>query len=848
MVNRVRLSSQQQAVVNAPWKGSTVLVLSTAGSGKTLVLTKRAVRIAEGLLDEHVRNKRILCVCFNQAMADEMYHRISQLVYEQNLSGDVAVTRSSLTVSRAVTIEVRTFHGLGRFILNATTQIERDAVALPTGYLNVLQGKSLAKLFYEELKLSGILQPHDTEKSSKRRLYDILSSISDFKSKCFDKACERNLLEGVQLEENETESTNITAFQIYEALLFQRSVIDYGDMIWKSVRLLLKCRGIREFLKHRYSSVLVDEFQDVSASQLIMCKAAIEESNSLTLVGDDDQQIYSWRTSNNWFCHKVAKHIFPNMNTLVLTENRRCPGSVVRAAYAVISRNPDRAPKEIRAVRSDGFSVHVVGCKNLQLEIQFVINSVQRLLKKTQRTGERILVLFRVNELLLTFQEEFKKAGILTTRCIRPKANVAVIGAITLATLALVTLISPDVDIDTFVWAVMTLSPNLNEKVVHEILAKGEKAENMRRLSNSLKRTRRSLGVGNPSAYLERLKLHFTSVTNEDRERSIHGCEPLYWVVKKCDELLFGLKQSHQVEDLLRKATCILKVSKDMGSQESADEPDMYNLEPREQRGDFGGYDILIRAAKRVDEKSKQRERRERELGPPRRVQVQTVEEAAINEGNSDLEDFAQLFSSDVSKSRNKQRKAQGIRENETNVRLTERLTTNLFDDVNEFCNRVRRSLGDYSTKQLNDSTQAGMDSGSCPVLSTVHNAKGSTFHHVFLCGVSKYNFPNGQIVSGIGNFGIVTDTVQDFDSIGSHCQEERRVFFVAQTRAMTQFICTYSGEAQTQRTPKEFESMFIKEMISGVSGNGMQDVVELFITSEQSVAEAVDKIECTGD
>lgn len=841
MVNQVHLSPSQQAAVNAPWKRQMYMVLSTAGSGKTLVLTKRTVRIAESLLDENARNKRILCICFNQAMADEMYHRISVLLHEQNLSADVAVTRTSYTVSRVVTIEVRTFHGLGRYILNAASQQERDRVAVPSGYLNVVQGRLLAKMFYEALKRTGNLQPNDTEKSAKKTVYDILASINDLKGKGFDKACERYLLESIPFNEGETSNNKINGFDIYQSMLYERGVIDYGDMIWKSVRLLLQSKIIRNFLKYRYASVLVDEFQDVSASQLIMCKAAVEISQSLTLVGDDDQQIYSWRTSNEWFCHNVAKTVFPNLKTLVLAENRRCPGAIVRTAYAVISKNSGRAPKEIKPVRSDGAPVRIVGCKTLQLEKRFVVKTVQRLLQKVQHTGERILILFRNNELLLNFQHEFKNAGIPTTRCIRPKANVSVVGSTTLATLALITLTIQDVDADTFVWAVTTLSPNLDGNHVYNILTQREQIENREKPLVNVKRIRRTSFGRGASVYLERLKLHFKNPTSKVKTEHKQSSEDLIRTIKKCDELLIERDRLHQVEEVMRQATAIVKASTDMGSQGSAAEVDSDDFELIDQNGEYGGYDILVQAAKKVDSKSRQKEQRERERGPPRRVRVQTVEEVAAEDGTavgSDLEDFAELFSSDVKKSQNKRRKAQGICSSLKDGLKTERLVTHLLDDINEFCNTVRRSLGDYSSGLLNNSTQNDMDTNLCPVLSTVHNAKGSTFSYVFLCGVNKYNFPNGQVVCGIGNalFGFRTDSFINYDPDAKHCQEERRVFFVAQTRAVTQFVCTYSGESGCRSTPKEFESIFIKEMLNGVAENGKQDVVEAFVVAETDI------------
>lgn len=890
------------------------MVLSTAGSGKTLVLALRALRIARQILDVNpLANKRILCVCFNQSMADEMHRRISVLVNECKLAGDVAVTRTGQSVSRGVTIEVRTFHGLGRFILNAANPAERDRVGLPYGYLNVLHGRQLAKHYFDALKLAGILKAEATEKSSKQKVYQLMSFFEDFKGKMFDKVCERYMMKSAAAASSASSaaSTSTTGsgnswkkckftddhamkdfkheYEVYQKLLYDRGVIDYGDMIIKSVRLLLLSDQLTDFVKHRYASVLVDEFQDVSASQLLMCQAAIEESQSITFVGDDDQQIYSWRTSNAWFCHQVIQHVFPTLKTLTLPENRRCQAHVVNAAYAVISHNVGRYPKRIEPVKEPAKPVQVVGCNSPDLEMRFVVASVDRLLHKTQYSGQRILVLFRVNDLLLQFQNAFQDAGIHTTRELQPnKQKIPVIGSVTLSTLALVTLIAPDVDVDTFVWAVTTLVTGLQQQVIHAILAKREREDGMqgskhqasatssntpsRRKKQPFSSSSRRISTSSSassgyvaSVYLDRLKRYISSKQAKQYSMSSRKSNNdfdddevmvgLFDIVKLCDDMQVEIRKFCSVHQIVQYATEVVSDSNEIGSQGSVEE-NPYNQDNKsisEQKRGFGGYDVLTTAARRVDAKSRQRERRDRERNPRKRVRIEKVSDLMkkrrlksataatkasttyddddnddndsnfnpdVEEDDDDLEDFAELFSSDMKETKKQKRKALGIKDGNRDVDeddlLLHRYVTFLGDDLTEFCNIVRRSLGDYTTRKLNDRRKSGgsnsnVDAQTCPVLSTIHMAKGSTFDHVFVCGVNKYNFPNGQMVSGIGNMS--SDANTEIDPSGMECQEERRVFFVAATRAVKTFVCTYASENPARNQPREYESMFIREM-----------------------------------
>lgn len=807
------------------------MILSTAGSGKTLVLTNRVVRIANELRNQNQKNQRILCLCFNQAMADEMYHRIAQILVDQNVSADICVTRTSYTITKSITIEVRTFHGLGRYILNSATSAQRHLVAVPPAHLHVLQGRALKKGFYDALKSSGRLRPDATEKSARGRLASLLTSIEAIKGKLFDKACENLLLNGTPLEKDtQTQQHNLPEFEIYEKYLYNAGATDYGDMVWKSVQLLLKSQPMRDTLKSRYVAVLVDEFQDMSASQLVLCRSVVDASKSLTLVGDDDQQIYSWRTSNRWFCHKAAGIVFPNIRTLILPENRRCSAAIVRAAFAVISRNPDRAHKPILPVRPDGLPVLIVGCQSLTLEKQFVAKSVKHLLRAARERAGRILILFRINELLLDFQNFLSDSGVHTTRTIRPRANASVIGSLTLSTLALVTLVAPEVDLDTFVWAATTISPKLSERVIQDVLAEQERKENEANEHATGKRTHSHLAKGMTSRYLERLTSWYTGRNDCDDLSDEERVEPMYSLLEHSDTLLLKMRELNSVQEVVRYATKVLSSSDDVQSQQSVLEEGADEFVGT-QGGEQGGYDVLIRAAKRVDARSKEKERQEQLRNKQHRVRVLPVAQVEDEGDGSDLEDFSELFTSDAQSSKKKRRKAMGI---DNRREVVQRSVKSLGHDVDEFCDTVRMKLGDYSDGRLKHSAPGnGHADETGVVLSTVHNAKGSTFDHVFLCGVNKYDFPNGMLIrGGQGPFQCVLAEGASDDGNSFHCQEERRVFFVALTRAVSQFVCTYSADKPVRETPKEYESMFLSEVFEGLAANndGKDDVVESFV------------------
>lgn len=785
-------------------------------------------------------------------MAEEMNHRIAHLLVHHNLTDSVAVTRSSYAVTRPVIIEVRTFHGLGFYILRCASKGQRSQVNVSSSNnLKVQSGKVLRSSFYNALKASGQL-PATTERSSQSLLANMISPIDNYKGKAFDKLCENHLLHGSPLTEDEISSDmgKIQHFHLYEHCLVENDAIDYGDMIWKSVRLVLCNEQVRARLSRRYASVLVDEFQDMSASQLVLCKAIVDECKSITLVGDDDQQIYSWRTSNHWFCHRVALETFPGARTLILPENHRCTGSVVRAAQALISQNADRVEKRITAVREEGLPVRIIGCRTLELEKRFVLRSVRYLLEDTPGTAEvNVLALFRTNELLLEFQKLFKEEGIETTRDIRPRVgkNIA-IGSLTLATLALVGIMSPGIDLDAFVWSVSTISQRLDEKCVHDMLAEEEQNEN-RSASTVVKRKAGVVGSGVQSAYLNRLMSWYGHKTQNGHDKEEDQLHAIHALLQNTDCLALRMQESGRVRDVIIEAERVLKETQTAGeNSEVIAEESNEGVVSHDDNTEHAGFAVLLECADKVDRERVERdlEREEDAMRQPQRFSQLGGEDLHSDTNDEDdFVDFSALLAKDSQMSNKKRRKAlgiaDGIRPSGSSAR---RKASDVGEDLNSFCTLVRRKFGDYTEKGVKEIRKKSSKRRVQVVFSTVHKAKGSTFDHVYLCGVNRLNFPNAMMsANAMDGFGgpVTVRGEGGIDPNGMQCQEERRVFFVAQTRAAKQFTCCYSGESLDSKAhPKQSQSMFIDEVLKGVASDASNAVKEVFVLENSDIDQAI--------
>lgn len=815
------LSPAQRAAVAAPWRASPAVVLATAGSGKTLVLAARALRIAYDLLrGAATRPVRILCVCFNRSMADELHERLLSM----NPPPHVVVTRSPRAVPSRVAIDVRTFHSLGLALLRRRTPAVR-----------VVPRARLASLLFAELKRRGLLHVRDTERSARPRVAKLLAAFDLHKGASFDAVCVPHLHAATTSNDNlctTTTRSSITEHRIadglvneytaYRSVLSDQNAVDYGDMIMAAVQMLVSDARARSHVETMYDAVLCDEFQDVSASQLLLCTFLVRRSRAVTFVGDDDQQIYSWRTcrgSNDnstpassagtgsasatdsssssgktnekvskmmtWSPLEMIKVAFPCTRMLYLAENRRCSANIVRAASAVIANNGARHEKPIRAVNADAAPVQVVGCQSDDFEKAFLVQYVRRVLDERyggrDKAAPSILMLFRTNELLAQFQQAFQDAGLKTTRKLHAARDAPpqAMGRLTFKVLACVTMVASDVDVDSFVWAVVSFSvaaAAAGRTYVHSILTEMERVENHGR---SHRRSSSDSDSGSGSGSGSR---HCGKRRQGERGDDKGVVASVYF-------------------DRLRRYV----VAKKEGRRATSKHSDK--------------VDALYNVVKAVDELMYET----RALVTVRDIVARLAKVVGKSGSDSDAED------GDV---------------------------TNLNSDLNEFCDMARHLLSHQTrshtttrTATSSSKSSASNDVGTV-VFSTVHRAKGSTFDHVIVCGASMFHFPSSGTANGayecvgIGVQGsqVVTAGMhqQQRRNEDAEYQEERRVFFVAQTRAVSHLMCTYSAQRRTQHSPPDQQSPFIMEMMRGVHHSDSNRNVEQSLIKQHSDIEAV--------
>lgn len=820
------------------------MIVSTAGSGKTLVLTHRVIRIAKDLVADQQLGSRLLCVCYNRNAADEMRDRIATLLHLQNLTERVFVTRDSSTMPNVVTIEVRTFHALGFYILKSSYIDQRACINFDNRRICALTGSSLKTQFFHALQRGGYIPGSAVESGKRKQISELLKALAQEKGVLFDKRCGELLKRGTL--DNSFQHPR-GEYQIYEEMLSENNAVDYSDMVRKTVMLLHSSKKTIKRLQKRYRAVLVDEFQDMSASQVYICKCLVEESKSLTLVGDDDQQIYSFRTGLGWCCHDVLATVFASIDTLTLNENHRCTGAVTNAAYALINHNTNRVSKEIKAVRDIGEPIQVVSCASQRLEVDFVVKKVRRLLPEARKAGQRIILLFRRNNLLNQFQKRFAQEKIQTTRKATPPQKTHRIGSLTLRVYALFSVFSPCVTEKDFIWAATAVSPCIEGSLLQEILehqdsefdASAASCPEDFQAKTEGGRIKSASELYTISPLLNKVQHWYREHQGSSDEEEQFSAAILHTLLSITDALNLKLMTTNRLEDLVQYALSLLSSSSG-GSETMLSSQNAINNEaeahvsnygtedPDEGAIDAAAFDILVSAAKRLDDKSVSRRQYVE--------QKKQKNDAESRSKDSDEEDFAEMFSRDRDLRATKKRKVTGINPiaNDKQEPLVDRQLRR--EQIEKLCVIAEENLKKFGKEWL----QKGTSYEAITVLSTAHGAKGCTFPYVFLCGADSNAFPVGGQRSMIADslfsmWGSDASLGCTKDSNDSFVQEERRLFFVALTRTVTQFICTYAstGHGCDQNTS---QSPFIREMLEGLQWDPKY-ITESFITCEDDIA-----------
>ena len=348
----MKLNEAQESAVT--FVSGPCLVLAGAGSGKTRVITNKIAHLVRNC---DMPARYIAAVTFTNKAAREMKERVAQTLGKPEARG----------------LKVSTFHTMGLTIIKAHVK----DLGLKPGF-SLFDDKDSFALLNDLTS--------DTLDGDKDQLQLLQSCISNWKN---DLILPDALLKSAT---STGEREFAEAYKRYQDNLKAYNALDFDDLILLPTLLLKSSEAIRAKWQSKIRYLLVDEYQDTNTSQHELVKLLVGERARFTVVGDDDQSIYSWRGAKPQNLHLLQQD-FPRLNVIKLQQNYRSSGRILHCANILIQNNPHLFDKTLFSELQYGEPLKVIEAKNEEHEGERVVAELlaHKFMNRTQFKDYAIL-------------------------------------------------------------------------------------------------------------------------------------------------------------------------------------------------------------------------------------------------------------------------------------------------------------------------------------------------------------------------------------------------------------------------------------------------------------------------
>ncbi len=366
----------------ASHKNGPLLILAGAGAGKTKTITHRIVN----LIKNGIAPEKILAVTFTNKAAKEMRERIISEI-EKNINGKTDFSLQGVSQAdgprgsalrarrdsdpekeRSVLPFVSTFHSLGVFIIKENARI----LGL-TKYFTILDEGDATTMIKEIMKEIEI----DPKQYDPKKIKNIIS---------------REKGKFVDLADYEERASNPASgfmaqivaqiWNLYENKKVKENSLDFDDLLLKTTKLLKENEEIRRIYQEKWEYVHIDEYQDTNEVQYLMSKLLCQNHQNIAVVGDADQNIYSWRGANLKNILTFEKD-YPNAKVVLLEQNYRSTKNILEAANVIIKKNKWRPDKNLFTNNDKGEKIGLYEALDEGDEAEFVATKILEVLDST---------------------------------------------------------------------------------------------------------------------------------------------------------------------------------------------------------------------------------------------------------------------------------------------------------------------------------------------------------------------------------------------------------------------------------------------------------------------------------
>jgi len=361
---------QKEAVLHF---SSPLLVLAGAGSGKTRVITYKIIYLVKNL---DIPVDRILAITFTNKAAQEMKERVVD----------------SLGLEKEPPW-ITTFHSLSAKIL----RIEAEAIGYNRDFV-IYDEEDSKKALKDVIKEMGL----DGEVYKPERLKNVISQI---KQTLDDTVVEFYAFSMPHLPE---------IYRKYQEHLALSNAMDFDDLLVNVVKLFEENPSILKQWQNRFDYILVDEYQDTNMVQHKILKMLVGGRDCITVVGDPQQCIYTWRGAHPENILEFEKD-FPDTRVIKLEKNYRSTAKILSVANQVISNARGRWKEKILRLwtdREEGEDIYLVILETDKKESGFIGKKILKIMEEEGYSYRDFAVLIRMTYLSRNIEEVFVRLGI----------------------------------------------------------------------------------------------------------------------------------------------------------------------------------------------------------------------------------------------------------------------------------------------------------------------------------------------------------------------------------------------------------------------------------------------------
>ncbi len=360
---------QKEAVLHTE---TPLLVLAGAGSGKTRVITHKIMYLIK---EKNIPLNRILAITFTNKAASEMKERIKEAL---------SLTEEPRWIS--------TFHSLAIKIL----RFEVKNTNFTSSFVIYDEEDSL-KVLKEVLTELNIAPDNQTVKRLREIISDIKQQDDDFVIEIYKQKVK--FIDEI--------------YNLYQQKLRESNAVDFDDILLETVKLFDERPEILEKWQNRFDYILVDEYQDTNRIQHRLLKQLVGNRNCITVVGDPQQCIYTWRGAHPENILDFEND-FPNVRIVKLERNYRSTKKILDLANKVIEKSEGKWKKKVLKLWTDKIGnedITAFKLPNEKYEVKFIIKKIKDFIKGNYSPSD-IAILIRMSYLSRIFEEELLKEKI----------------------------------------------------------------------------------------------------------------------------------------------------------------------------------------------------------------------------------------------------------------------------------------------------------------------------------------------------------------------------------------------------------------------------------------------------